>query len=125
MPSDPTSAQHFGGVLRTARKAAGYSSTERLAAEMTSRGYSITGANISAWERGDHSPRTREPVELLEQILGITDGHLTRAIGLQTGPDLAEVTAQMTVQVSELTAQVRDLHQIVRAHLRDHEAGEP
>jgi transcriptional regulator with XRE-family HTH domain len=119
MPPDPEPDGRFGAELRATRKAAGLS-LDRLADEMKARGYKITGANIGGWERGEHSPKSREPVAMLEDILGVTDQRLHDAMGWRAAEDPPVIE-----MLNDLTAEVRQLAQQLRKHLRDHGPGAP
>ena len=115
MPDDPDPT--FGQLLRAARRAAGISSTEKLAQLLTERGFDTTGSNVSAWERDQWAPKTADPVLLLEEILEVTDSRLMASLGLRPpGPDFTEI-------LDGLTAEVRQLQQMLRKHLHDHDDG--
>lgn len=66
----------FGPELRRLRKAAGYSSTEKLAAHVARQtGIEVSGAAIGQWERGEVGNPDRQALSAVEQAIG-SDGAL-------------------------------------------------
>lgn len=111
MPPTDTPLASFGAMLRRERKQAGLT-LEILAQQVRESGYEVTAANIGAWERGEYAPKTREPIALIEDILGITDGRLHEAMGWRRGDGNDKPPwDQMLASLDRLIDEVRDFRQ--------------
>ncbi len=119
-PSDSDAIKRFGATLRMARTSKKLS-MDRLADEMKARGYRMTGANIGGWERGEHGPKTREPVRIIEDILGITDGQLHEAMGWRR-PGAEPVVQDYNSRITKLSPEAQSvIDTIIEAEERKQE----
>lgn len=94
----------FGQRLRRLRREQSISAA-RLGSLLRARGFQASGASVSAWERGEYSPQTRELAAALAEMLD--DGDLLRLLGYgEHAPDTDERLTRLEDAVDQLVVAV-------------------
>lgn len=84
MDPSPEQIAAFGAEARRRRKAAGLSARTVAEAVAASVGTRVEHQDITAWERGQYGPSSREKAEALDDALG-ADGDLVALLDSEEG----------------------------------------
>jgi transcriptional regulator with XRE-family HTH domain len=109
MASTPDERHDFGQHLRSLRRAQDWTLEDlrERTADHLPEGVKVTVAQLSAYERGEYAPRTREVVTALDAALD-ADGELLALLRYDTSS-----LAQLQAEVAELKQIVAQLRQAV------------
>jgi transcriptional regulator with XRE-family HTH domain len=94
----------FGRRLRELR--AGRYSADDLARVLTKNGYPYKGATVTAWERGEITPRTHAVIAELEAILDAA-GELGPLLGLASDDPVSRRVAALEDRLAAVEEQLR------------------
>ncbi len=104
MKPTPEQREAFGSRLRALRDERSLT-LQQVVDALRPRDGSLTVAKLSAWERAEYGPRSRESIDLLEEFFGV-DGELHMRFGSP---------AAQPSQIEALEARVADLEARVAA----------
>ncbi len=79
--STPEQRVAFGLALKEAAEGAGVGTTTGFAAYLTAHGHPITQTTVGAWFRGAEGEPSRPTVMLIEELLDLEPGTLSRCLG--------------------------------------------
>lgn len=109
---DSTEVQRvaFAAALKEAREAAGLTGPE-VADALRGRGYSTRSQSLYQWEKAQGTPRTREVLEALDEIVG-ADGRL---VAILVGTNIEDRVASLEQTMRETQEAISEIRRLLAA----------
>lgn len=123
--STPEQRIAFGLALKEAAERAGVGTTTGFAAFLTAHGHPVTQTTAGAWFRGVEGEPARPVVLLIEELLDLAPGTLSRRLGwVPVGVDLDDTEAAILTDESLSGDQRHALVTMLRTFRQSRAAGQ-